>query len=263
MEKYRAIPKGYMRIGELAKKAGISINALRYYDKEGLLSPSLVNESKYRLYTDQDLVKLIQIQTMKELGFSLSEIKKYIVTLDSPDDMVAVLTEHETAIEKRIEVLSESLKSIKALKEEVTQIQTMDFKRYADILVSLQMKNDSYWAIKYMDEDVLERFRNYFDEESAPAFMETMENFYTEAMSLHNAGTAPESEQGQSLAKKVYELMLEVTGNDTNLMIKFAECTTKADDEYKRRDGKQAEEFITSRNFMQAALEAYAGKGGC
>lgn len=40
MEKYRAIPKGYMTIGEVAKKMNVTVRALQYYDREGLLSPS-------------------------------------------------------------------------------------------------------------------------------------------------------------------------------------------------------------------------------
>jgi DNA-binding XRE family transcriptional regulator len=40
MAKYRAIPKGYMTVGEVAKKMGITVRTLQYYDKEKLLCPS-------------------------------------------------------------------------------------------------------------------------------------------------------------------------------------------------------------------------------
>ena len=40
MAKHRAIPKGYMTVGEVAKKIGVTVRTLQYYDKEGLLSPS-------------------------------------------------------------------------------------------------------------------------------------------------------------------------------------------------------------------------------
>ena len=38
-EKYRAIPKGYMTVGEVAKKMDVTVRTLQHYDKEGLLSP--------------------------------------------------------------------------------------------------------------------------------------------------------------------------------------------------------------------------------
>ena len=58
MAKYRAIPEGFMTVGELAKKMGVTIRTLQYYDKEGLLSPSAESEGGRRLYTDKDLVLL-------------------------------------------------------------------------------------------------------------------------------------------------------------------------------------------------------------
>ena len=39
MEKHRAIPKGYMTVGELAKKMGVTVRTLQHYDKEGFFSP--------------------------------------------------------------------------------------------------------------------------------------------------------------------------------------------------------------------------------
>ena len=40
MAEHRAIPEGYMTVGEIAKKMGVTVRTLQYYDKEGLLSPS-------------------------------------------------------------------------------------------------------------------------------------------------------------------------------------------------------------------------------
>lgn len=61
--------------GVFAKKAGVTIRTIRFYDKENLLKPILHNESGYRLYTDSDFAKLQKILTLKFLGYSLSDIK--------------------------------------------------------------------------------------------------------------------------------------------------------------------------------------------
>lgn len=76
MEKHRAIPRGFMTVGELAKKMNTTVRTLQYYDREGLLSPSAESEGGRRLYTDKDIIRLHQIQSMKYLGFSLGDIKK-------------------------------------------------------------------------------------------------------------------------------------------------------------------------------------------
>ena len=44
MEKYRAIPEGYMTVGEAAKRMGVTVRTLQHYDREGLLSPSALSE---------------------------------------------------------------------------------------------------------------------------------------------------------------------------------------------------------------------------
>ena len=60
MDKYRAIPEGYMTVGEVAKKMGVTVRTLQYYDREGLFSPSAISEGGRRLYTDKDIIKLHQ-----------------------------------------------------------------------------------------------------------------------------------------------------------------------------------------------------------
>jgi len=261
MGKNKIIPVGFMRVGELAKKMGITVRTLQYYDQEGLLSPSSESEGGFRLYTDKDMVKLIQIQTMKQLGFTLSEIKKRLVSLDTPSDMINALSEHETVIEKEMETLAVSLKAIKALKAEVTQIQTMDFRKYADILINLQMKNENYWAIKYMDDDVLNHLRNHFenDEAGALAFMETINQFGTAATQLLKDGVLPDSEKGQSFAKMIWNTMLEVTGGDENLITKFAAAMETEDSEkiVSHLDNERVVELAAAHDFMLAALDVY------
>ena len=62
-------------ISQVAKLTGISIRTLQYYDEIGLLKPSKLTQSGYRLYDDDALQLLQQILFFKELGFSLKDIK--------------------------------------------------------------------------------------------------------------------------------------------------------------------------------------------
>jgi len=266
MGKNKIIPEGYMKVGELAQKMGVTVRALQYYDKEGLLSPSSESEGGFRLYTDKDMVKLLQILTMKQLGLTLGEIKKRIVSLDTPDDMINALSEHETAIEKEMETLSESLKAIKALKKEVMQIQTMDFRKYADILINLQMKNENYWAIKYMDDDVLNHLRNRFenDEAGALVFMETLSRYGSEALQYLKNGIPPGSEKGQTLAKMIWKTMRDVTGGDENIIAKLAESMeiVDSDEVTNHYNIIQLEDIAAAYEYMLAALDVYLNNMG-
>ena len=69
-------------ISQVAELTGISTRTLQYYDEIGLLKPSELTESGYRLYDDEALKKLQQILFFKELGFKLKEIKEI---LQKPD----------------------------------------------------------------------------------------------------------------------------------------------------------------------------------
>ena len=60
-----------MQIGDIAERTGLSLRTLRHYDEIGLLTPSARTEGGFRLYTAEDLEKLLVIRRMKPLGFSL------------------------------------------------------------------------------------------------------------------------------------------------------------------------------------------------
>lgn len=64
-----------MRIGEVAKKAGVNVQTLHYYERVGILKPSSRLESGYRIY-DNTAIRIIRfIKHAQELGFSLEEIQ--------------------------------------------------------------------------------------------------------------------------------------------------------------------------------------------
>ncbi|MBP8280074.1 MAG: Zn(2+)-responsive transcriptional regulator, partial [Aeromonas sp.] len=70
------------RIGELAKACGVKADTLRFYEKNGLISPGIRNESGYRLYGEQDRRRLEFIIRAKSVGFSLADIGE-LLTLDT------------------------------------------------------------------------------------------------------------------------------------------------------------------------------------
>ncbi|NOR64510.1 MAG: MerR family transcriptional regulator [Candidatus Scalindua sp.] len=64
-----------MRIGKVAKQVGITVEAIRFYEKKGLIEPPTRNESGYRDYPEYVVQLVSFIKRAKELGFSLKEIK--------------------------------------------------------------------------------------------------------------------------------------------------------------------------------------------
>ena len=63
-----------LRIGELAKLVQVSQDTLRFYEKHGLLAPSVRSQAGYRLYSQADLERVGFILSAKRVGFTLNEI---------------------------------------------------------------------------------------------------------------------------------------------------------------------------------------------
>ncbi len=68
----------YLTRGQLAKKAGVNPETIRYYEKMGLLPKPPRTESGYRLFSEEDIKRIKFIKRAKELGFTLKEIKELL-----------------------------------------------------------------------------------------------------------------------------------------------------------------------------------------
>ena len=248
MEANRAIPAGYMTVGEVAKKMNTTVRTLQYYDKQGLLAPSAESEGGRRLYTDKDMIRLYQIVSLKYLGFSLGDIKHRLITLDSPTDVADMLMAQAAAIREKAEALSESLSAIEALSAEVLQMQSVDFKRYADIIMSLRVKNENYWMLKYFDDQFLDHIRNRFSGlGSDMGIMATLTRLQEEAIRLRAESVAPESEKGQAFAREFWDMVLTFTGGDMSLLPKMIEIDQSVEnwDEKWTVRNREAKEYIS------------------
>jgi len=90
-----------MKINEVAKLTGVTARTLHYYDEIGLLSPSEITQTGYRLYDDIALKILQQILFFRELDFPLSQIKEIIT--NPVFDTTLVLQNHKALLTKKRE----------------------------------------------------------------------------------------------------------------------------------------------------------------
>lgn len=252
MEKYRAIPKGYMTVGELAKKMKTTVRTLQYYDEEGVLSPSGTSDGGRRLYTDKDMIMLHQIQSMKYLGFSLNDIKTRLVSLETPEEVVAVLTVQANAVREKIASLSEVLETIEKLKEETLQMQTVNFRKYADIVALLQA-GDDYWMVKNFSDKMWEHIQNRFDDKSAKTFYNKHKRLLIDAAKLAKADVPPDGGQGIAIGKRWFDLLSEFTGSDISLLSDMQEFAEKRNS----WDKQWREKWERAEGFLTLALDAY------
>lgn len=138
------------RIGDFSKITKLTVKALRYYDKEGILVPSHRDEeSSYRYYDEINYEKALQIKLLRDLEFTISEIKEVIDLCEDSIDLSCILEEKKEQIKKKIYDQKAQLKKIDdyikpKLKEENKMEYKIEIKEMPSITVASIRYNGKY-----------------------------------------------------------------------------------------------------------------------
>lgn len=108
-------------IGELAKEFDITPRSIRFYEEQGLLSPTRTGQN--RVYDNKDRVRLKLILRGKRLGFSLAEVKTLFDMYDSNPNSAVQLEAMLAMTEKKRAVLNQQLEDIKMLMTELDEVE--------------------------------------------------------------------------------------------------------------------------------------------
>ena len=132
------------QVSEVAELSGLTIRALHHYDAIGLLVPSLRTAAGYRLYGDDDLMRLQQILIGRELGLALEDIRR---SLDDPRfDQRRALLDQRAQLEQRARHTTEMIRAIDAALAVIDETQTEDGK------VDMKKIFDGFDPDEYADE---------------------------------------------------------------------------------------------------------------
>ncbi len=75
----------HMQIGEVANRTELSLRTIRHYEETGLVIPSARSQGGFRLYTENDVARLMVIRRMKPLGFTLDQMRDLLDATDRLD----------------------------------------------------------------------------------------------------------------------------------------------------------------------------------
>jgi DNA-binding transcriptional MerR regulator len=75
----------HMQIGEVAARTELSLRTIRHYEETGLVVPSARSQGGFRLYTENDVARLMVIRRMKPLGFTLDQMRDLLGATDRLD----------------------------------------------------------------------------------------------------------------------------------------------------------------------------------
>ena len=108
-----------MKIGELSKSSGYSVQTIRYYEREGLLSDPERSEGNFRLYSDKALKELEFVKHCRSLDIPLNDIKRLIELKNKPEESCSSVN---ALIDQQLELVNQRMKELKALKKELQQM---------------------------------------------------------------------------------------------------------------------------------------------
>jgi MerR family Zn(II)-responsive transcriptional regulator of zntA len=110
-----------MQIGQLAKQLGVKTDTLRFYEKNGLLTPSTRSETGYRYYSQADHKRALFIIRCKKVGFTLADIKELLsIRIDKSSHSCEDVKSRTTA--KRLEV-EERIRELECFKNSLKQLE--------------------------------------------------------------------------------------------------------------------------------------------
>lgn len=111
-----------MLIGEVAARTGISARMLRHYDRVGVVKPSERNSSGYRVYTAEDMRRLVEVEGLRSLGVTLSEVSTALASDRIPyEDLISVLLNRARCQLTRAHELVERLESVQTARPTALQ----------------------------------------------------------------------------------------------------------------------------------------------
>jgi MerR family transcriptional regulator, thiopeptide resistance regulator len=200
------------KIGELARRTGLTVRTLHHYDEIGLLAPSYRTGAGHRLYTADDVTRLQMIVSLRQLDLPLREIGDWLARPEASAHRVLDLhlarlrqrIDEQQALYRRLEAIAERLRTAEAVSAE-------------DFLTTMEM-------IAMYDKHYTEEQRQQIAEQGrqlGPDAIRAVEAEWPQLIAQVRAemekGTDPASETVQVLARRWMELVHAFTGGDPGI----------------------------------------------
>jgi DNA-binding transcriptional MerR regulator len=199
-----------LKIGELARRTGLTVRALRHYDEIGLLRPSARADNGYRLYGRDDIARLVRIQSLRRLEVSLGDI--------------ATLLERDGSglgelVDQQLAALQRQIEQATALRGVLAELRAQLHSRTEPTVDQWLVALESMVAgSAYFSGDALARLSAQ-DGAAADARRREKARLTARLQALMDAGAAPDGAQAMALASQWTDLLLDEADGDEGLLM--------------------------------------------
>ena len=222
-----------LKIGELARRTGLTVRTLHHYDQIGLLSPSVRSDAGYRLYGGDDIARLHQIQALRRFGLALADIGN---TLARPDACLS------TILTQQIAALTRQADQAAALRDQLVRLKRgLDDGAAPDLaswLTTLELMTMYY---TYFTKEELARLPFFAGDAACIAEWDAL---VARMRAMMESGTPHADPQAQLLAQQWMVMLERDTGGDPGLVVRLL-------------DMHRQEPALRAQNGITPEVEAY------
>lgn len=194
-----------LRVGELARRTGLTVRTLHHYDEIGLLTPSARSESGYRLYDPGDVQRLHGIQALRHMGLPLAHIATLLG--DAPLDPQRLLSQQIQALDLQIQQASELRDRLAVMRDGMAAGTPPELGNWLDTLVLMSTYGKYFSAAEL--QRIFERW---------PLVEAEWRPVSQQVRAAMEQGLPVDAPQVQQLANRWMVLMLEWMDGDLDLM---------------------------------------------
>ncbi len=234
--------KRFWKIGELARRTGITVRTLHHYDAIGLLRPLRSAQSGHRLYAVEHLERLLRIRALAQLGLSLDAIGR---SLDAPRrELGELLREQATRLRRHLHEQQKLLEQLEIISVRLDCGETFAAE---DLLqaIEVNMEIEKYYSPAQLE--ALAQRKEQLGEDAMRAAEQEWPELIRRMRVEMERGTDPAAPETAALARRWRALMQAFSGGDAAIEGATAQA-------YREEPGLAADMGL------DAALFAYAGR---
>ena len=235
----------HLRVGDLARAAGVTVRTLHHYDSLGLLVPSARTHSGHRLYSAADVERLYRLLALRGVGLPLEEIGPLLDRRDGIAD----------AVRNHLERVTQQLCALEQLRRRLTRLlaalagDEASTGQLLDALEAMAMI-ERYYTPEQLQQ--LEQRREELGDDGIKAVEQEWAELYARLTELREAGVDPAADEPQALGRRAGELIGRFTGGDPGIAASLQRMYETEQPEKASRGMGSAEDFA----YMEAIRSA-------
>lgn len=237
------------KVGELAKRTGMTVRTLHHYDEIGLLTPSHRTAAGHRLYGEGDVARLQQVASLRSLGFPLDEIRDVLNRGRlSPLDVVRM---HADRVREQVKSQQRLVNRLDALAAGLSEAGDVSAEQLITTIEEINMF-EKYYTPEQMD--YLAQRREHLGEARIKEAEAEWPRLMAEVRAEMDGGTDPCDPRVQALAARWKGLVEEFTGGDAGVR-------QSLNNFYQNEDNARGMDMAAMRPMMEYVGRAWACAG--